>query len=60
MCCSISDLRLVVRLLDPRRMDAAVLEQLLERQPGDLAADAVEAGQQDRAGRVVDDEVDAR
>ena len=36
-------LRLVVGLLDPRRMDAAVLEQLLERHARDLAADAVEA-----------------
>ena len=34
-------------------------EQLLERQPRDLPAHAVEAGQHDRAGRVVDDEVDA-
>ena len=50
--------RLVVGLLDPRRVDAAVLEQLLQRQPRDLAADAVEARQQHRAGRVVDDEVD--
>ena len=33
-------------------------EQLLERQPGDLAAHAVEAREDDRAGRVVDDEVD--
>jgi hypothetical protein len=51
--------RLVVRLLDPRRVDAPVGQQLLERQPCDLAAHAVEAGQDDRAGRVVDDEVDA-
>ncbi len=40
-------------------MDAAVLQQLLQRHPGDLAADAVEARQHDRVGRVVDDEVDA-
>ena len=33
-------------------------EQLLEREPRDLAPDAVEARQQHRAGRVVDDEVD--
>ena len=52
-------LGLVVHLLDPGGMDAAVLEQLLERQPRDLAAHAVEPGQHDRAGRVVDDEVDA-
>ena len=36
-------LGLVVGLLDPRRVDAPVLQQLLERQPGDLAAHAVEA-----------------
>ena len=35
-------LRLVEGLLDPGRMDAAVLEQLLEREPRDLAAHAVE------------------
>ena len=40
-------------------MDAAVLEQLLERHAGDLAADAVEAGEDHRVRRVVDDEVDA-
>ena len=52
-------LGLVVGLLDPGRVDAAVLEQLLERHAGDLAADAVEAREDDRVGRVVDDEVDA-
>ncbi len=49
---------LLERLLDPGRVDAAVLEQLLEGDPRDLAADAVEARQQHGAGRVVDDEVD--
>ena len=34
-------------------------EQLLERHPGDLAADAVEAGEDHGVRRVVDDEVDA-
>ena len=34
-------------------------EQLLERHAGDLAAHAVEAGEDHRVGRVVDDEVDA-
>ena len=52
-------LGLVVGLLDPRRVDAPVLQQLLERHPGDLAADAVEAGEDHRVRRVVDDEVDA-
>ena len=35
-------LRLVVHLLDPRRMDPAVLDELGERDAGDLAADPVE------------------
>ena len=52
-------LGLVVGLLDPRRVDAPVLQQLLERHARDLAAHAVEAGEDDRVGRVVDDEVDA-
>ena len=52
-------LRLEVRLLDARRVDAAVLEELLERQPRELAPDAVEGRQHDRVRRVVDDEVDA-
>ena len=39
-------------------MDPAVGDQLGDRQPGDLAADGVEAGQDDRLGRVVDDQVD--
>ncbi len=50
-------LRLVVHLLDPRRMDAAVLDQLDEGQLGRLAADAVEGREDDRLRRVVDDEV---
>ncbi len=56
------DLRLgvVVRLLDPGRVDAPVLEQPLQREPGDLASHAVEAREQHRPGGVVDDEVDAR
>ena len=52
-------LGLVVGLLDPGRVDAAVGEQLLQRHAGDLAADAVEAGQDHGVRRVVDDEVDA-
>ena len=53
-------LRGVVGVLDPRRMNAAVLDQLLQRHPRQLAADAVERGEHDRLRRVVDDEVDAR
>ena len=46
-------------LLDPARVDPAVGDQLGDREPGDLAADRVEARQDDRLGRVVDDQVDA-
>jgi hypothetical protein len=53
-------LRLVVHLLDPSRLDPAVLDQLLQRQPRDLAAETVERREDDRLRRVVDDEVDAR
>src|SRR5215211_8346223 len=53
-------LGLEVRLLDACRVDAPVLQELLERHPRDLAADAVEAREDHRVGRVVDDEVDAR
>ena len=41
-------------------MDAAVLDELRERQLRHLASDAVERGEDDRLRRVVDDEVDAR
>ena len=51
--------RLVVGLLDPGRMDAAVGQQLLQRQPGDFAAHAVETREHHRPRCVVDDEVDA-
>ena len=47
-------------LLDPRGVDAAVGNELVQRQPRDLAADHVEAADDDHAGRVVDDQVDAR
>ena len=53
-------LRLVVHLLDARRMDPAVLDELVEREAGDLASQRVERRQDDRVRRVVDDEVDAR
>ena len=46
-------------LLDPARMNAPVLDQLLERELGDLAPDAVEAGDDDHSRRVVDDHVDS-
>src|ERR1051326_8107571 len=40
-------------------MDAAVQDELLEREPSDLAANRVEAGHHDRIRRVVDDDVDS-
>ena len=40
-------------------MDAAVLDQLLQRQSGDLPADGVKAGDGDGLGGVVDDQIDA-
>src|SRR5215213_10322650 len=49
----------VVGFLDAGRVDAAVGDQLLQGEAADLAPDRVEAGQQDRLGGVVDDQVDA-
>ena len=46
--------------LDAAGVDAAVGDELGDRQSRDLAADRVEAGQHDGLGRVVDDQVDAR
>ena len=46
-------------LFDPRRMDPAVGDQLAERDAGHFAADHVETADDDHAGRVVDDDVDA-
>ncbi len=54
------DLRLLVCLLDQGRVDSAVRDQPLERDPRDLPANAVEAGQHDGGRRLVDDHVDAR
>ena len=48
----------LVGLLDAVRVDPPVEDQRLEGEPADLPAHRVEAGQQDRLGRVVDDEVD--
>src|SRR5205085_9383850 len=50
---------LLHQLLDAGGVDASVLHEALERDAGDLAADGIEAGEDDRFGRVVDDEVDA-
>ena len=46
-------------LLDARRVDAAVGDQPLEGDAGDLAPEGVEAGEDHRLRRVVDDQVDA-
>src|SRR5581483_5224744 len=50
---------LLDELLDARRMNASILHEALERDAGDLAADRIEAGENDRFRRVVDDEIDA-
>ena len=50
-------LGLVVHLLDPRGMDAAVLDQLRQGHLRHLAADPVERREHDGARRVVDDDV---
>ena len=52
-------LRFGDELFDPRRMDAAVGDELVERDPGDFAADRVERADDHHARRVVDDHVDA-
>ena len=51
--------RLVDDLLDAAGVDAAVLDELGEREAGDLAADRVEAAEDDGLRGVVDDQVDA-
>ena len=48
-----------VGLLDLRRVDAAIGDQALERLAGYLSADPVEAREDDRGRRLVDDHVDA-
>ncbi len=47
-------------LLDAGGVDAAVLDQGLERVARDLAAHGVEGRQEDKLGRLVDQERDAR
>ena len=56
---SVSSFTFCDDLLDARRMDAAVGDQPLDRLLRDLAAVRIEAGQDDRARRVVDDQIDA-
>ena len=52
-------LHLLDHRLDARRVDAPVRDQALERDARDLAAEGIEAGEDDRLGSVVDDQVDA-
>ena len=52
-------LHLFDNLFDARRMDAAVGDQPLDRLLRDLASVGIEAGEDDRARRVVDDQIDA-
>ena len=49
----------LVDLLDPGGVDPAVGQQLLQGEPGDLAADRVEAAEDDGLRGVVDDQVHA-
>ena len=58
-CWFTSALGLLEHLLDAGRVDAAVRDEALERDAADLAADRVEAREDDGLGRVVDDQVDA-
>ena len=46
--------------LDAGRVDAAVGNELFQGDAGDFPPDGIKAGQDDRLGRVVDDQVDAR
>src|SRR5258706_1430927 len=47
------------QLFDAGRMDATVLHEPFERDAGDLAPDRIEAGEDGRFGRVVENEVGA-
>ena len=51
---------LIGELLDPRRMDPAVMDQPLDGLLGDLPAQWVVARQDHRFRRIVDDQVDPR
>src|SRR6185312_7703729 len=49
----------LVGVLDPLRVDAPVRDETFQREPGDLAPYRIEAGQEHRLGRVIDDQVEA-
>src|SRR5258705_4507692 len=51
--------RLVDDFLDAARVDAAIGDELLERQSRDLAADRIEARHHHRVRRVVDDDINS-
>ena len=50
---------LVDDLFDASRLDASVLDQILQRQTGDLATDRIKTGNRDRFRRIVDDQIHA-
>ena len=50
---------LLDHFLDAGGMDAAVHDELFQRDAGHLAANRIEAGDNDRLGRIVDDQIDA-
>ena len=52
-------LRLRDQLFDARGMDPPVGDQLVERHPGDFAANRIETADDHHARRIVDDHVDA-
>ena len=52
--------RLDDQLLDPRRMDTTVGDQLVQSLPGDLTTHGIETADDDDPRRVVDDDVDTR
>ena len=52
-------LRLVDDLLDPSRMNPSVGDKFLERETRHFAPHRIEAGDDDRVRRVVDDDVDS-
>src|SRR5579875_244971 len=52
-------LRFRHHFFDARGVNAAILNQLGEGQTGDFAADVVEGADDDNAGRVIDDDIDA-
>src|SRR5262245_57424852 len=48
------------QLLDPSRVNAAVLHESLQGHAGDFTADRIKAADHDNPGGIVDDDIDAR